>query len=109
MQIERTKSPSHHVTNLFSMDHKVIAKQYLFTGIFWAVVGGLFSLVIRIQLGFPETNLSWAHAFLGNRIVHGRLDPEFYLSMVTMHGTIMVFFVLTGGFIGTLGNFLIPL
>lgn len=94
---------------IFSTDHKTIAKQYLFTGIFWAVVGSLLSLVIRIQLGFPDTDFSGLQSFLGTRVINGRLDPDFYLSMVTMHGTIMIFFVLTGGFIGTLGNLLIPL
>lgn len=94
---------------IFSTDHKTIAKQYLFTGIFWAILGSLLSLVIRVQLGFPDTDFSGLQSFLGTRITNGRLDPDFYLSMVTMHGTIMIFFVLTGGFIGTLGNLLIPL
>jgi len=94
---------------IFSTDHKTIAKQYLYTGIFWAIVGSLLSLIIRIQLGFPDTDFSGLQSFLGTRVTNGRLDPDFYLSMVTMHGTIMIFFVLTGGFIGTLGNLLIPL
>jgi cytochrome c oxidase subunit 1 len=94
---------------VFSTDHKVIAKQYLFTGIFWALTGSFISLIIRLQLGFPGMDLTWLQPLLGNRITNGRLDPEFYLSMVTMHGTIMIFFVLTGAFIGTLGNLLIPL
>ena len=94
---------------IFSTDHKTIARQYLFTGIFWAIIGSLLSLVIRIQLGFPDTDFSGLQSFLGTRVINGRLDPDFYLSMVTMHGTIMIFFVLTGGFIGTLGNLLIPL
>lgn len=94
---------------VFSVDHKIIAKQYLFTGIFWALLGSLFSLVMRLQLGFPEVDLSWLQPVLGNAISDGRIDPDFYLSMVTMHGTIMIFFVLTGGFIGSLGNYLIPL
>jgi cytochrome c oxidase subunit 1 len=96
-------------TYIFSTDHKIIAKQYLFTGIFWALTGSFISLIIRVQLGFPNVDLTWLDPILGNRISQGRLDPEFYLSMVTMHGTIMVFFVLTGAFMGTLGNFLIPL
>lgn len=96
-------------TYIFSTDHKTIAKQYLFTGIFWALTGALLSLIFRLQLGFPDLDLSWLKPVLGNGIINGRIDPDFYLSMVTMHGTIMIFFVLTGGFIGTLGNFLIPL
>jgi cytochrome c oxidase subunit 1 len=96
-------------TYVFSTDHKIIAKQYLFTAIFWALLGSLLSVVFRLQLGFPMLDLSWLKPMLGDHISNGRLDPNFYLSLVTMHGTIMMFFVLTGGFIGTMGNFLIPL
>ena len=96
-------------TYIFSTDHKMIARQYLFTGIFWAVAGAFLSLIMRVQLGFPGVDLGWLAPLLPGRIVAGRLDPDFYLSLVTMHGTIMVFFVLTGGFLGTLGNLLIPL
>jgi len=96
-------------TYIFSTDHKIIAKQYLFTGIFWAFTGALFSLIIRLQLGFPEANLDWLSPVLGKWIVYGKIDPEFYLKMVTVHGTIMIFFVLTSGFLGTFANYLIPL
>ncbi|MDB5257876.1 MAG: coxN [Chitinophagaceae bacterium] len=94
---------------IFSEDHKIIAKQYLISGILWAILGGLFSLIFRIQLGFPNADLSWMKPVLGEWIQNGKLDPEFYLAMVTMHGTIMVFFVLTAGLSGTFSNFLIPL
>lgn len=96
-------------TYIFSFDHKVIAKQYLFTGIFWGVLGGAMSLLIRLQLAFPHLDIHFLKPFLGKWIINGRLDPEFYLSMVTVHGTVMIFFVLTGGFIGTFSNLLIPL
>ena len=95
---------------IFSQDHKVIAKQFLITGMFWAVLGGSLSLVFRLQLGFPDANLEFLRPFLGNWITEaGKLDQEFYLAAVTMHGTIMVFFVLTAGLSGTFSNFLIPL
>ncbi len=95
---------------IFSQDHKTIAKQFLITGISWALIGGLMSLVFRIQLGFPDANMSWLKPILGDWISEsGSLDPEFYLALVTMHGTIMVFFVLTAGLSGTFSNFLIPL
>jgi cytochrome c oxidase subunit 1 len=94
---------------VFSEDHKVIAKQYLISGILWAVLGAVFSLIFRLQLGFPDADLSWLEPVLGGWIQNGKLDPEFYLAMVTMHGTIMVFFVLTAGLSGTFSNFLIPL
>jgi len=96
-------------TYIFSTDHKVIAKQYLFTGIFWALLGSFLSILFRIQLGLPELDLSWLKFLFGTHIVNGKIDPQFYLGLVTMHGTIMIFFVLTSGFIGTVGNFLIPL
>ncbi len=97
-------------TYIFSQDHKVIAKQFLITGIFWALVGGCLSVIFRLQLGFPDMNLEWLKPILGGWITpEGKLDPEFYLALVTMHGTIMVFFVLTAGLSGTFSNFLIPL
>ena len=95
---------------IFSTDHKIIAKQYLFTGIFWAFIGGLLSVIFRLQLGFPDMDLEWLRPFFGKWITaNGKLDPEFYLALVTMHGTIMVFFVLTAGLSGTFSNYLIPL
>ena len=95
---------------IFSQDHKTIAKQYLITGIFWAILGGGMSLIFRLQLGFPGAQLEWLRPLLGNWITTtGKIDPEFYLALVTMHGTIMVFFVLTAGLSGTFSNFLIPL
>jgi cytochrome c oxidase subunit 1 len=105
----------HHEPNfiqkyIFSEDHKTIAKQYLIMGILWAFVGGSLSIMFRLQLGFPEMQLEWLRPILGEWIDEsGKLDKEFYLALVTMHGTIMVFFVLTAGLSGTFSNFLIPL
>ncbi|MCR9016365.1 cytochrome c oxidase subunit I [Aquiflexum gelatinilyticum] len=95
---------------IFSTDHKMIGKQFLVTGIFWAIIGGLLSIIFRLQLGFPDMELYWLKPLLGGWIDDaGKLDPNFYLALVTMHGTIMVFFVLTAGLSGTFSNFLIPL
>ena len=95
---------------IFSEDHKTIAKQYLFSGIFWAIVGVSFSVIFRLQLGFPNMNMGFLKPILGQWINDSnKIDPNFYLSLVTMHGTIMVFFVLTAGLSGTFSNFLIPL
>ena len=98
---------------VFSMDHKIIARQFLITGIIWAIIGAAMSVVFRLQLGFPEENLVWLKPFLGKWIVVnegvGKLSPEFYYALVTMHGTILVFFVLTAGLSGTFSNLLIPL
>jgi cytochrome c oxidase subunit 1 len=95
---------------IFSQDHKTISKQFLITGIVWAVIGGLLSVLFRIQLGFPNADISWMKPLLGKWITeNGQLAPEFYNALITMHGTILVFFVLTAGLSGTFSNFLIPL
>jgi cytochrome c oxidase subunit 1 len=103
----------HHETFIskyvFSMDHKMIAKQFLITGMIWAVIGGLFSVLFRLQLGYPESTFPWLEDLLGHWAKGGKLQPEFYYALVTMHGTILVFFVLTAGLSGTFANFLIPL
>lgn len=101
-------------TYIFSQDHKMIARQFLITGIFWAVIGASMSIIFRLQLGFPDADMAWLKPFLGQWITIndagiGRLDPEFYYALVTMHGTIIVFFVLTAGLSGTFSNLLIPL
>jgi len=103
---------SHYI---FSMDHKMIAKQFLITGMFWAIIGAAMSIIFRMQLGFPEESMTWIKPLLGKWIVVnpdtgiGTLAPEFYYALVTMHGTILVFFVLTAGLSGTFSNLLIPL
>ncbi len=98
---------------IFSMDHKIIARQFLITGIFWALIGAAMSIIFRLQLGYPEADLTWIKPLLGKWIVVengiGSLSPEFYYALVTMHGTILVFFVLTAGLSGTFSNLLIPL
>ncbi len=100
---------------IFSMDHKIIARQFLITGMFWALIGAAMSIVFRLQLGFPEDSIAWLKPFLGRWIEIdgatgvGKLSQEFYYALVTMHGTIIVFFVLTAGLSGTFSNLLIPL
>jgi cytochrome c oxidase subunit I len=95
---------------IFTQDHKMIGKQFLITGMFWAIIGGFLSILFRLQLGFPDMNLEFLRPLLGGWIDEtGKLDPTFYLALVTMHGTIMVFFVLTAGLSGTFSNYLIPL
>jgi cytochrome c oxidase subunit 1 len=103
----------HHETFIskyvFSQDHKMIAKQFLITGMIWAIIGGLFSVIFRLQLGYPEQSFPFLEDFLGHWAKGGKLQPQFYYALVTMHGTILVFFVLTAGLSGTFANFLIPL
>ncbi|WP_143309686.1 cytochrome c oxidase subunit I [Chitinophaga vietnamensis] len=94
---------------VFSMDHKMIAKQFLITGIVWAIIGAFFSVLFRLQLGYPDATFPWLESILGHWAKGGRITPEAYYALVTMHGTILVFFVLTAGLSGTFSNLLIPL
>jgi len=108
---------------IFSIDHKMIAKQFLITGMLMGIVGMLMSILFRLQLsspGEPFAILEWFGVdwnptldangnVIGTPIMEGVLDPNLYLSLVTMHGTILVFWVLTAGLSGTFANFLIPL
>jgi len=94
---------------VFSMDHKTIGKQFLITGMVWAIIGGLFSVLFRLQLGYPDQSFPILETFFGNWAKGGQIQPEFYYGLVTMHGTVLVFFVLTAGLSGTFANLLIPL
>ena len=94
---------------IFSQDHKTIGKQFLITGIAWAVIGGLFSVLFRLQLGFPDQTFPILETFFGRYAKGGQIQPEFYYALITMHGTVLVFFVLTAGLSGTFANLLIPL
>jgi cytochrome c oxidase subunit I len=93
---------------VFSQDHKMISKQFLITGMIWAIIGGLFSVLFRLQLGYPNESFPWLEDILGKWAKGGKIQPEFYYSLITMHGTILVFFVLTAGLSGTFSNLLIP-
>ncbi len=94
---------------VFSQDHKTISKQFLITGIFWALVGAMLSVLFRTQLGWPEKSFPILETLLGKWAEGGQIQPEFYYQLITMHGTILVFFVLTAGLSGTFANYLIPL
>lgn len=94
---------------IFSMDHKTIGKQFLITGIIWAIIGGLFSVLFRLQLGYPDQTFPILETFFGHWAKGGQIQPEFYYGLVTIHGTVLVFFVLTAGLSGTFANLLIPL
>lgn len=95
---------------VFSTDHKMISKQFLITGMMMAIIGMLMSTLFRLQLGWEGESFKIINWLLGDKWgKDGILDPNFYLALVTMHGTIMVFFLLTGGLSGTFANLLIPL
>ncbi len=93
---------------IFSQDHKMIAKQFLITGMFMAVVGMIMSALFRLQLANPGQSFAILEMLLGKWAPGGVLDPSMYLALVTMHGTILVFWVLTAGLSGTFANLLIP-
>ena len=94
---------------IFSMDHKMIAKQYLFTALFMGIIGIAMSIFFRMQLAWPAESFKIFEIFLGKWAPGGVMSQEMYLALVTIHGTIMVFFVLTQGLSGTFSNLLIPL
>ncbi|MGE5107332.1 MAG: cytochrome c oxidase subunit I [Sphingobacteriales bacterium] len=94
---------------IFSQDHKMISKQFLVTGIIWAILGGLMSVLFRLQLGYPNETFPILEDILGKWAKGGKIQPEFYYALITMHGTVLVFFVLTAGLSGTFSNLLIPL
>ncbi|MBV2227719.1 MULTISPECIES: cbb3-type cytochrome c oxidase subunit I [Sphingobacterium] len=86
----------------------MIAKQFLITGIIMAVFAMILSILFRIQLAWPDHEFPILEVFLGKWAEGGRIRPDFFLSLVTIHGTMMVFFVLTAGLSGTFSNLLIP-
>src|SRR6187399_294387 len=114
MQVEHATEHAHPQLGfwrkyVFSTDHKIIGIQYMITAMAMAVVGGLLSMLMRLQLAWPSApwpalGKIFPVAFAGNI-----MDPAFYVSLVTMHGTIMVFFLFTAVLTGAFGNFLIPL
>ena len=105
----------HHEENfiskyIFSQDHKMIGKQFLMTAVFMGLVAMILSILFRIQLAWPGESSDFLSFFLGEKWApNGVLKEDMYLGLVTIHGTIMVFFLLTGGLSGTFSNLLIPL
>ncbi len=93
---------------VFSFDHKVIGKQFLWYGIFFLGVGGIMALLIRWTLAFPGQPFP----ILGPLLFPtsgGVVPPDTYAMLFTMHGTIMIFYAITPILIGAFGNFCIPL
>ncbi len=93
---------------IFSQDHKIIGKQFLWMGIFFLGVGGLMALMIRWTLAYPGQAFPVIGQFLFPDTA-GVIPPDTYAMLFTMHGTIMIFYAITPILIGAFGNFLIPL
>ena len=94
---------------IFSLDHKVIGIQYFMLALFSVIVGIILSLLIRIRLVWPEAEIPGLEALSPNGAPDGVMTPEYYLSLLTIHGTIMVFFVLTTAPQGGFGNYFLPI
>lgn len=94
---------------IFSTDHKVIGIQYYLTGMFVAIVAGLLAMIIRLQLAWPLAKWPLLGNLFPTGMAGGVMKPEFYLALVTMHGTLMVFFVVSFALVSGFGNYLIPL
>ena len=93
---------------VFSTDHKVIAIQFLFSGLIFFVVGGLMAMAIRWQLAWPGSPMPFlSRALWADQGF--RMPPEFYNKLFTMHGTVMIFLVIIPILAGAFGNFTIPL
>ena len=95
-------------TYVFSLDHKIIGLQFLFSTLIWFLIGGLLALGIRWQLAYPWKPMP----VLGEMLAGpegGQIAPENYTMLVTMHATVMIFFVIIPILAGAFGNFLIPL
>ncbi len=94
---------------VFSTDHKVIGVQYFLTGMLVAIVAGLLAMLIRLQLAWPMAKMPLLGKLFPQGMAGGVMKPEFYLALVTMHGTLMVFFVISFALVSGFGNYLIPL
>ncbi len=94
---------------IFSTDHKVIGSQFLCLSVFFLFVGGALAMMMRWQLGFPGQAMPGGGVLPDTMAAQSILLPEFYNSLVTMHGTIMIFFAIMPLLVGVFGNWLIPL
>src|SRR5262245_58146436 len=105
-----TEAHAHHELGflrkyIFSEDHKIIGIQFLFSGLIFFLIGGALALLVRLQVGYPQgLNLPWLPISWG-----GRMSPDFYAMIFSMHATIMIFFVIIPLLTGAFGNFTIPL
>ncbi|MET0501713.1 MAG: cbb3-type cytochrome c oxidase subunit I [Candidatus Binatia bacterium] len=96
-------------TYVFSLDHKMIGRQFLFLGLFMLLIGGLLAMMVRWQLAWPETPVPGVSWVPEPYMYGGVIPPQTYNALFTMHATIMIFFVVMPIMVGCFGNFLIPL
>src|SRR6267378_8003251 len=96
-------------TYIFSLDHKMIGRQFLFMGLLMIIVGGLLAMLVRWELAWPETAVPGLKFIPEPYMYDGVIPPQTYNALFTMHATIMIFFVVMPIMVGCFGNFLIPL
>ncbi len=96
-------------THIFSLDHKVIGKQYLDLALVAVVTGMVLSWLMRLHLAWPKFAIPGLSTLAPTGAAGGVMTPEMYLSLMTMHGTIMVFFVLTTAPFAGFGNYMLPI
>ena len=96
-------------TYIFSLDHIMIGRQFLFFGLLMLIVGGLLAMMVRWQLAWPETVVPGLNWVPEPYMYEGIIPPQTYNALFTMHATIMIFFVVMPIMVGCFGNFLIPL
>jgi cytochrome c oxidase subunit I len=95
--------------NVFSLDHKVIGKQYYALALAAVLVGMVLSWIMRIHLGWSASKIPFLHLLSSTGAAGDFMTPEYYLQLMTMHGTIMVFFVLTTAPFAAFGNYFLPI
>src|SRR6266498_4005272 len=95
--------------HVFSLDHKVIGKQYLDLALVAVCTGMVLSWLMRLHLAWPTQPIPGLEKLSPNGAAGGLITPEYYLSLMTMHGTIMVFFVLTTAPFAGFGNYFLPI
>jgi len=95
--------------HVFSLDHKVIGKQYYALALVAAFVGMFLSWFMRIHLAWNDTAIPGLQLLSKTGAPGGVMTPEYYLQLMTMHGTIMVFFVLTTAPFAAFGNYFLPI
>src|SRR6202035_4247947 len=95
--------------HVFSLDHKVIGKQYYGLALVAVFVGMVLSWLLRIHLAYPTWHIPFLSKLSATGAPGGVMTPEYYLSLLTMHGTLMVFFVLTNAPFAAFGNYFLPI
>src|SRR4029079_5507468 len=109
-EVHRHPAPTGFIRKyIFSIDHKVIGIQYILLALSAVAVGMIMSVLMRVNLSWPGTHIKIMETLFPQGAPGGVMTPECYLSLVTMHGTIMVFFVLTTAPQGGFGNYFLPI